>query len=247
MTALPDLQPTLRMAALWLCAPVRRSMRWSAMGAGVLLVLALALACTRVPFDLHRWLGHGAGICTNAPDVIVVLGGSGMPSGPELLRLHRAAELAHAYPTALLKVVHPDTAGAMRQMVSELLLRGVEQARIERITEGGNTREQALVLASREMRSGPAIALVTAPENMYRSVWTFRKAGFARVCGAPAWDHAMAHDFAYAHDRVGGKAWVPDVSGYTGLRYTFWNYLKLEVTCLRELLAIGYYRLNGWI
>ena len=91
------------------------------------------------------------------------------------------------------------------------------------------------------------MAIVTAPENMYRTLLSFRKLGFAKVSGAPAFDQAMFIDFGYGHRRIGGKAWVPDVSGSLDLRYNFWNYLKLEVTCLREYVAIGYYWLNGWI
>ncbi|MFN3876318.1 MAG: hypothetical protein ACK4L7_10455, partial [Flavobacteriales bacterium] len=73
------------------------------------------------------------------------------------------------------------------------------------------------------------------------------KAGFSAACGAPAWDQAMAHPFDYEHHAIGGKPWLPDVSAYPGLRYTFWNYLKLEVACLRESAAIAYYGLNDWI
>jgi hypothetical protein len=57
----------------------------------------------------------------------------------------------------------------------------------------------------------------------------------------------MHHEFGYAHKAIGGKPYVPDVSRAPGFRYTFWNYLKLEVTCLREYVAIAYYRLNGWL
>jgi hypothetical protein len=57
----------------------------------------------------------------------------------------------------------------------------------------------------------------------------------------------MFIDLGYGHRRIGGKAWVPDVSQEAGLRYTFWNYLKLEITCLREYVAIAYYWLNDWI
>jgi hypothetical protein len=132
-------------------------------------------------------------------------------------------------------------------MVAELEWRGVAPGRIRRLNEGDNTRAQALAVL-REVGGRPLrIALVSAPENMYRSVKTFRRAGFRQVCGAPAWDHAMDHDFTYAHKRIGGKAFVPDVSTATDLRYTFWNYLKLEITCLREYAAIAYYALNGWI
>ena len=40
---------------------------------------------------------------------------------------------------------------------------------------------------------------------------------------------------------------MPDISGNPDLRYTFWNYLKLEITCLREYVAIAYYWMNDWI
>lgn len=241
-----DLIPTLRMItrAVWPCM-VRWSRRVAALLVGFALLL-IVLACTRVPFDVHRWLGLGAGACRYAPEAIVVLGGSGMPSGPELLRLHHAATLAVDVPSVAVFILHPDTGGTMRQMIAELVLRGVDVERIVPLPMGENTREQALVFARYWKVGKGSVALVTAPENMYRSVHAFRKAG-VKVCGAPAFDHAMHHSFAYRHKSIGGKAWAPDVSGSTGLRYTFWNYLKLEITCLRELLAIAYYRLNGWI
>jgi len=215
---------------------------------GVLALVLVALAFTRVPFDAHRALGTAAGECAEAPEAIVVLGGSGMPSGPELLRLHHAAAVAHATPNALVLVVHPLDTAVMRMMVDELQLRGVRPGRIRQVFEGTNTREQGLAVASEhpELLS-MRIIVVTAPENMYRSVRTFRKAGFGSVCGAPAWENPMFIDLGYGHRRIGGKAWVPDVSDEPGLRYTFWNYLKLEVTCLREYVAIAYYWVNDWI
>lgn len=241
-----DLIPTLRMItrAVWPC--VVRWSRRAVAALGCLALLLIALAGTRVPFDVHRWLGLGAGECRGIVDAIVVLGGSGMPSGPELLRLHHAARLAVHVPDAIVFIVHPDTGETMREMVAELVLRGVGSNRIVLITKGENTREQALVFARHWDIDKGTVALVTAPENTYRSVLAFRKVG-VRVCAAPAFDRAMHHSFAYRHKAIGGRAWAPDVSGSTGLRYTFWNYLKLEITCLREFLAIAYYRLNGWI
>ena len=88
---------------------------------------------------------------------------------------------------------------------------------------------------------------MTAPENMYRTLRSFEKVGFNDVCATPAFDHAMFIDLDYDHRRIGGKKAVPDVSGNLDLRYNFWNYLKLEITCLREYAAIAYYKLNGWI
>ncbi len=216
--------------------------------AGSLFLLFVGLAFTRVPFDAHRALGLAAGECAQAPGVIVVLGGSGMPSGAELLRLDHAAGLAATWPEAALLIVHPGDTAVIGRMRQELLVKGVAPGRITLLNEGDNTRAQAMAVASLMGAQGPSIAVVTAPENMYRTVRTFRRAGFGdRVCGAPAWDHAMYHDFDYDHRRIGGKPWTPDLSGDTGVRYTFWNYLKLEVTCLREYAAIAYYWMNDWI
>ncbi len=242
-----DMLPTLGMLAGWLGRVVKHWFRRLLLVSGFGAFLLAALAFTRIPFDVHRWLGLAAGECTGQVDVIVVLGGSGMPSGPELLRLHRAAELAKENPHASVLVVHPDTADAMLQMIQELGLRGVSRDRMLLITQGDNTRAQALEVTKSMVDRTARMALVTAPENMYRSVLAFRRVGVRDVCGSPAWDHAMNHDFNYAHKTIGGKAWAPDVSDNPGLRYTFWNYLKLEITCLREFAAIVYYWLNDWI
>jgi hypothetical protein len=228
----------------WLLGAIRSLLPW--MGAFMLLLVAMAF--TRLPFDAQRSLGTAAGECTDPPEAIVVLGGSGMPSGAELLRLHHAATLAIAFPRVPVHVIHPKDTLVMRLMIGELVLRGVDRHRIKALLEGTNTREQALVLLARrpELKT-LRFALVTAPENMYRSVRAFRKAGATAVCGAPAWEHAMFIDLGYGHRRIGGKAWVPDVGQQAALRYTFWNYLKLEITCLREYLAIAYYWVNDWI
>jgi uncharacterized SAM-binding protein YcdF (DUF218 family) len=241
--------------------PTRRGDRFRSMGrhglgvlhklvlfAGVVALAMIVLAFTRLPFDAQRWLALEAGACTGEVDLVVILGGSGMPSGPELLRLHHGAAEARRWPAASVLVVHPKDTGVVHAMVDELVLRGVAAERISSVLEGTSTREQALEV-HRVLAAQPAarVALVTAPENMYRSVSAFRKAGLEQVCGSPAFDHAMFVDLDYDHRRLGGARYAPDVSGSMGLRYNFWNYLKLEITCLREYAAIAYYRLNGWI
>ena len=247
MSSAADLLSTLRMVvrALWRWA--RPPVRCVSKGVLTFTVALLLLACTRIPFDVHRWLGQAAGGGDAPPEVIVVLGGSGMPSGPELLRLHHAAALAGRYPAATVVVIHPDSGSTMGQMVAELRLRHVEADRIRTLPHGENTREQALLFARAYPGAHTEVVLVTAPENMYRSVSAFRRVGVERARGGPAWEHAMDHHFAYHHERIGGRPWAPDVSERTGLRYTFWNYLKLEITCLREFVAIAYYGLNDWI
>jgi uncharacterized SAM-binding protein YcdF (DUF218 family) len=239
---------TLPVKATRLRRLLGRLVRLGIRALGILMLLMIVLAFTRIPFDAHRWLGTAGGLCAAGVGTIVVLGGSGMPSGPELLRLHYAAEFAALQPAAQVLVVHPQDGSVMDAMVAELLLRGVDESRISRILEGTNTREQVLrIAAARPEIRGMPVAVVTAPANMYRSLLAFRRAGFTDVCGVPAFDHALFVDLRYGHQAIGGKAYVPDVSGSQGLRYDLWNRLKLQITCLRECLAIAYYRLNGWI
>lgn len=218
------------------------------MAIGSIGVLMIVLAFTDLPFKAHRALAIDAGLCHDSPDLIVVLGGSGMPSGPELLRLHHAASEAADRPSATLLVVHPEDTAVMQEMVAELELKGVRSDRIMTLPEGRNTREQAM--AVHRTINDPdrsRVAIVTAPENMYRTLLSFRKAGIDNVCGVPAFDHAMFIDLDYDHTRAGGSRIVPDISANLDLRYNFWNYLKLEITCLREYVAIAYYWINGWI
>lgn len=241
-----DLLPTIRMLLAPVIRWVARWVRRITIITGVVGLLMIVLAFTRIPFDVHRWLGRAGSECEGQE--IVVLGGSGMPSGPELLRLHCAAELALKDTSRMITVIHPGDPAVLEQMVMELVIRGVGRRRITTINEGENTREQALIYWKHRSFHTPVV-VVTAPENMYRSVRAFQRANLSegRVCGAAAWDRAMDHAFGYEHEGIGGQAWAPDVSDDPGLRYTFWNYLKLEITCLREFVAIAYYKLNGWI
>lgn len=206
------------------------------------------LSFTSLPFRAHRWLGVAGGLAKPEVEAIVVLSGSGMPSGPELMRCHEAALRAKLAPEAMVILLLPLDTTLERAMKEELVTKGVALGRIQSLLHGRNTREQAMDLASSlPAWKGKPIALVTAPENMYRSLLTFRKLGFTDVNGAPTFDHALFSSLAYSHREIGGKAYLPDLADQGNLRYNFWNYLKLEITCLREYAALAYYKLNGWI
>lgn len=215
---------------------------------GGLGTIMLVVAFTRIPFHAHRWLGMAGGLAGPEVHAIVVLSGSGMPSGPELMRCHEAAFRARLAPQATILLLLPADTTLERAMVEELMTRGVPRTRIAALLHGRNTREQALDLATAfpQWKEEP-IALVTSPEHAYRSLRTFRKLGFGRMAGAPAFDHALFTDLRYSHQGIGGKPFLPDMAGHAGLRYNFWNYLKLEITCLREYAALAYYKVNGWI
>ena len=133
-------------------------------------------------------------------------------------------------------------------MIDELEIHSIDSSRIQTELRGTNTREQALMIGEdfpgiKEKN----ILIVTSTENVYRTLQTFRKAGFKNVGGKPAFENAMHVDLRYDHRKAGGKMYVPDISDDLSIRYNFWNYLKLEITVFREWCAIGYYKLNGWI
>lgn len=215
---------------------------------GVLGLLALVLAFTSLPFHVHRWLALAGGELLGPADHIIVLGGSAMPSGGELMRVYKAAELGHASAASMIWLVHTGDTATLCAMQEELRLRGIPACRVQRVIGGGNTREQALNMWDRmgQERTG-SLALVSVPEHMYRALATFRKVGFSRIQGAPALEQALFVPLSYAHRGIGGRAMMPDVSNNLSLRYDLWNNLKLELTCLREIFALGYYKMNGWL
>ena len=92
-----------------------------------------------------------------------------------------------------------------------------------------------------------SILLVTSPEHLYRAVLCFKKVGFLKVDGLPAFEKDIETDLSFNSGLLGGKRYVPDVGDNVILRYKFWNYLEYELELLREYVAICYYWLMGWI
>jgi uncharacterized SAM-binding protein YcdF (DUF218 family) len=177
-----------------------------------------------------------------------MLGGSGMPSESNLIRLYYTVELSNYYKYSDIILAHPVDSGVTKSMRRYLINAGVDSTRISIMLKGTNTREQAMEL--KKFRPGienRGIALVTSPENMYRTIRVFKKLDYTKIGGISAYENAMFVSLKYSHKKLGGKIFTPDVSENMGLRYNFWNYLKLEITCLREFTALVYYKLNGWI
>lgn len=239
---------------------------------GLLFFLQIFLALTSAPFWI--WYGMGtkyAGI-HRPPDYIVVLGGGGMPSESGLMRCWYAAKAADFFPAARVIIALPgdtaDSTSSVNGMKEELVLRGVAPERILIEDSGTNTRAQAVNIyngiSNIEQRSlniefvrnstvvnryskFKALLLVTSPEHLSRAVRTFKKAGFLRVDGVPAFEEAIEADITFQGKRLGGRKWVPDVGENITVRYQFWTQLNYERLILREWLANGYYWLKGWI
>jgi len=170
-------------------------------------------------------------------DVIVVLGGGGIPSGSGLLRTYHGATLAAAHPDAKVIVALPADGAIEGSMVwkmrEELLRRGVAAERIALEGEGRNTAEQASrVRAMLGARATTArVAVVTSGLHLRRSIMVFHHVG-------------VAHAHAAAAESVSVDA---DLGAGVGLRYGIWSRLGGQIEMARELLAIAVYRLKGWI
>jgi uncharacterized SAM-binding protein YcdF (DUF218 family) len=235
------------MASKWITGTTR-IFKYFICSLGFIFFFLIILSFTRIPFDVHYWLGTGNSAFYFKPDYIVMLGGSGMPSESNLMRLYYTSGLSGEFPEAQVIVAHPLDTAVIQLMCNELTVHGVKSSRLIIEKYGTNTRQQALEISSLiKGIKNKNIVLVTSMENMYRSIKVFRKAGFINIGGQPAFENSMFVNLSYDHKGLGGKLYMPDISGSMSLRYNFWNYLKLEITCLREFTAIVYYKLNGWI
>ncbi len=224
------------------------------LGSGILFLMILILSFTTLPYWGYYWLGTSQSRITEKPDYIILLGGGGMPSESSLMRaffVHRAAVES---PESRIIISIPgnpeDSTSTARQVAAELISKGIDQQRILFEQIGTNTRSEALQLSqfNSEKLTNKSILLVTSPEHMRRAVLVFRKAGFTRVNALPAFENAIEANLFFEDDKLGGnKTLVPDIGGNTEVRYQFWNHLKYEILIAREMAALAYYKLRGWI
>ncbi|MCF8388398.1 MAG: hypothetical protein K9G47_10990, partial [Bacteroidales bacterium] len=89
------------------------------------------------------------------------------------------------------------------------------------------------------------LMIITSPEHMYRSVLTFRKMGFKEVGGVPSFEDALDEELLF--DKEERKKKIKSLDRNVSLRYNMWNYLKYEISIIRESIAIAYYWVRGWI
>jgi len=217
---------------------------------GLLFFLLLFLSFTALPYYAYHWLGTANSELKSRPDVIVLLGGSGMPSPDGLIRSYYAAESGLKYKNAEIIIALPynendqDSLRQLDLMARELKLKGIEPSRIQYEPLGFNTRSQALQIAGKfkKDKNKTALLLVTSPEHMFRSVKTFIKAGFPNVSGVPAFEKPVDEE------KVKDTELTRDIRVKSLLfRYNIWSYLNYELIVMREYCAISYYKFKGWI
>ncbi len=217
-------------------------------------IFLLMAALLGLPWKVYGWLGRDIGGYEGAPDVIVMMGGGGIPSESGLMRTWQTAREATRFPRARVLVAHPIEEGesdkSPNPIVKELVLRGVSESRIFREGKGRHTREQAD--RARELLDGMEdrvrLLIVTSPEHMRRSLLSFKKAGFTHVRGRAVMPQAIEADLSYGGEADATKPSAESLVGHSlMLRYRLWDNLGLTIRVSRELAALAYYRAKGWI
>lgn len=221
---------------------------------GFLFLIIMGLSFTTAPYYAYHWLGTSLSEINEKPNYIVMLGGGGMPSESNLMRAFFVVNAAKKFPNSKIIISIPgnlnDSASTLQKVALELKSKGIEDGRILFEQHGTNTRWQALNLRlfHGHLLVNQPILIISSPEHIRRSVLSFRKAGFTKVNALPAFENTLETDLTFDDKRLGGnKIPIPNIGKNKTIRYQFWNHLKYEILVARELAALGYYKLRGWI
>ena len=227
---------------------------------GAIAIFLIILAFTSAPFWIWYKYSTKHAIISRIPDYIIVLGGGGMPSESGLIRCWYAVNAAERFPNSKIIIALPgdttDSLSSIQLMKKELILHKVNSDRIGFENQGVNTRAQAInifkplkpsLLPSSPPSLLPSLLIVTSPEHLTRAVLSFKKAGFLKVDGVPAFEEAIEGDITFNGKALGGRKWIPDVGANISIRYEFWTQLRYEQLIFREYAAIAYYWMMGWI
>ena len=132
-------------------------------------------------------------------------------------------------------------------MTKYLVNNGISHDSIIYMTGGSNTRSQSICLIDSFPQLKDASSLIiTAPEHLSRTLKCLKKCGMENIRGIGAFESTVDFSLELKKEKLKGNRYVPDVES-TNLRYTYWNYLKLEIICFREYFATAYYWIKDWI
>lgn len=212
----------------------------------------LILSFTSLPFWGYYWLGTSAEGESLSPSYIVVMGGSAIPGNAGLMRTYYAAKAAKKFPDAKIIVALPgdttDKQSSLSLMIDELEIRGVDQNRIGIENKGTNTRYQVLEIKDKLPSLNAPLLVVTSPDHMRRALLSFEKAGFNNIDGLPAFEKWVDFNLNFEDEDLGGRyRFLPGIGDNIQIRYRFWQQLEYELKIIREIAALGYYKLKGWI
>ncbi len=226
-------------------------LKWIVFTIGIVFITLGILAFTPVPFHMYWYLGEdtvrdGVNDSVFSPDYVIMYGGGGMPSESNLLRLYYTAEFANAIHKPIV-LVHPEDSVCQEEMKRFLVNYGVSADSIIYMTDGSNTRSQTVCLAETfPYLKQKSLLVISSPEHLSRTLKCLRKCGFNKIRGIASFEHAVDFDLKLNKEKLHGNNFVPSVKSIK-LRYTYWNYLELEIKCIREYIALSYYWLKDWI
>ncbi len=215
--------------------------------AGSIALLMFALSFTDLPWHAYYHLGTSQIDRNIEADYIIVMGAGAVPGHHALLRCWYAAKAAAQLPEAQVIVALPADSSADQtdhdRMIEELELRAIAPERLISEKKGRNTFKQATNIRKIIPDPNSRLLLITSPEHMYRSIKTFRKAGFSHVNGLPTFEAAFDNDLLI---EPGSKKKGPKLSEQNlDLRYNMWSYLQYQIIVLREYAAIAWYVITG--
>lgn len=212
----------------------------------IVATLFVLLALTDIPYYAYHKLALKKQQLHSKADVIVLMGGDGMPSPNGLMRLYFTAQLAQENPLAKIIIAMPlneiDSTYQLRLMAKELMHKNIDSSRILYEYDGFNTRTQAVAL-SKMFPPESKLIVVSSPEHMYRAVRSFEKVGFESVGSCPTFEIPSDEELLKSKEK---DKKVDEVENLN-LRYNLWSYMQYEIRVLREYIAISYYWLKGWI
>jgi len=152
---------------------------------GCIFFILLILALTPAPFYMHYALGTDPNKSDEefTPEYVIMLGGGGMPSEDNLMRLYYTGQFANYFQTPVI-IIHPDDSTSQDKMSQLLATYGITKDSITFLTEGANTRSQVLCLQERlpELINKKNL-IITSPSHLTRSVKCFNKLGFTQIRG----------------------------------------------------------------
>ena len=219
---------------------------------GILAIFMILISFTTLPYKGIYWLGTSSLKAELTPEYIIIMGGSAMPGTSGLIRSYYAAVIANEFSKAKIIIALPgdiyDINSSIRLMQKELEIRNIDPNRIILENKGRNTRFQALEIKKIIPIERSPVLIVTSPEHMRRAIRAFEKTGFQYVNGIPAFDAVHDFELIFKDEELGGKnRFLPEIGNNTQIRYQFWKHLEYEIIFIREIVALGYYNLKGWI
>lgn len=218
---------------------------------GIVFMLMIGLSLTEQPFWMSYYLGTANSAIQAEPDYIVIMGAGGMPGPKGFMRCYYGAQAAKIFPEAKVIIAMPAEPGKFLgsdpyQMYEATARYGVEDRRFLFEVRGTDSHSQAVeVFKMLKNEPNQNMLIVTSPEHMYRCILTFEKCGFENVDGMSSFSTALNDNLLLTKEEIESES-LP-LARNTTMRYTMWNYLKLEIDIIREVIALGYYKFKGYV